>query len=244
MKPKVVVITGGSNGIGEACAQKFYQNNHKVINLDISNPINDYGLFIKTDLSDKEQIKKVFAEINKLHGDIDILISNAGIHLSANIEDTTEDMYDKVIATNLTSTFFVIQNTIKAMKKKGGRIITIGSDQSLVGKPNSAVYGLTKAAIAQLTKNIALDYSKYGILANCVCPGTIETPLYTQAINDYCLKSGRNVNEVNQEEARLQPVGRIGTSEEVASLIYYLAIEASSFIQGSNIVIDGGYTAK
>ena len=140
----------------------------------------------------------------------------------------------------------MLKETIKLMKQSpnGGRIVTVGSDQSFIAKNNSAVYGLTKAAIAQLTKNIALDYAKDNIIANCVCPGTIETPLYWQAIKNYCQQSGANIDRVHQEEQLLQPAKRLGQSEEVASLIYYLIDQAGSFILGSQIAINGGYTAQ
>jgi len=179
-----------------------------------------------------------------------VLVSNAGIHVSATVENTDEVLFDRIISTNLKSTFFVVQSALRLMRARegeredGGRIITIGSDQSFVGKSNSAAYGMTKAAIAQFTKNIVLDYAKQGIVANCVCPGTIATPLYWKAIKKYCQQSGRLLEEVHQEESKLQPAGRVGEASEVASLVFYLANDAGSFIQGANIAIDGGYTAK
>ena len=246
---KVVVVTGGSEGIGEACVEMFNQRDYEVINLDIAKPDHDKPYcndvwFIQTDVSKVNEIQSAFDKIAQKYSHIDVLVSNAGIHVSATVENTDEELFDRIISTNLKSTFFVVQSALLLMKEEGGRIITIGSDQSFVGKPNSAVYGMTKAAIAQFTKNVALDYAKQGIVANCVCPGTIATPLYWKAIKKYCHQSGRSLEEVHQEEGKLQPAGRVGEASEVASLVFYLANDAGSFIQGANIAIDGGYTAQ
>ena len=243
---KTIVITGGSQGIGRACCQLFSQHYYRVINLDLVATELENVEFIQTDVSDIHAIENSFKKIATKYHSLDGLISNAGIHFSARIENTTEADYFRVLNTNLTSCFFVLKEAIKLMKNKpsGGRIVTVGSDQSFIAKPNSAVYGLTKAAIAQLTKNIALDYAKDNIIANCVCPGTIETPLYWQAIEKYCAKSGADMNEVHLHEQSLLPAQRLGQPEEVASLIYYLIDQAGGFMLGSQIAIDGGYTAQ
>ena len=244
MIKKTVIITGGSQGIGLACCEIFQQNDYQVINLDICKPKNQIGAFISVDLSDVEAIKSAFLQIKQQYKSIDALVANAGIHLSANIENTSKEDYYKVLNTNLSSCFFSIQQTIPLMKEKGGRIITLGSDQSFIAKPNAAIYGLTKAAIAQLTKTIALDYANDNILANCVCPGTIDTPLYRKAIANYCQKTGNSLDDVHKEEANQQPIKRLGSPQEVADLIFYLINDASPFILGSSITIDGGYTAR
>ena len=247
---KVVVVTGGSEGIGRACVELFHKNDYEVINLDIKKPESGLGLFIQTDVSKVSEIKKAFQKISEQYSAIDVLVSNAGMHVSATVEATDEALFDQVISTNLKSAFFVVQSAIPLMRNKGkrakngGRIVMMGSEQTFVGKPHSAAYGLTKAAIAQLTKSIALDYMKEGIVANCVCPGTIETPLYWKAIQSYCDRSGRDLDEVHKEEGAMQPIGRIGQPEEIASLIYYLANDAGSFIQGASFTIDGGYTIQ
>ncbi|MGV3278646.1 SDR family NAD(P)-dependent oxidoreductase [Rickettsiales bacterium LUAb2] len=241
---KVVVITGGSLGIGAACASKFQQNNYKIVNLDIVKPESSQGLFIETDLTKRDLIKQAFTKIKNEFGKVDILVANAGIHFSCKLDEVSDADYDKVIATNLTATFSVIQETIKLMKENGGRIVTVGSDQSFIAKSNSAVYGLTKAAISHLTKSIALDYSKYGITANCVAPGTIDTPLYRNAMEKYCKSANVDMAAAHIEEANAQPVKRIATPQEVADFIYYLSTEASSFIQGATLSIDGGYTIR
>ncbi len=128
--------------------------------------------------------------------------------------------------------------------QKNGAIILMSSDQALIAKHNSFAYNMSKAALASMAKTTALDYAQFNIRANAVCPGTIETPLYHQAINNYCEKSGANKAEAHAEEAALQPLGRLGQAEEVAELVYFLASDNAKFITGSLQVIDGGYTAQ
>ncbi len=113
-----------------------------------------------------------------------------------------------------------------------------------MGKRNSFAYNLSKAALASMAKTTALDYAEFGIRANAVCPGTIETPLFHSAIDNYCANTGANKDEVVAEESALQPLGRLGQPEDVANLVAFLVSEDASFITGSLQVIDGGYTAQ
>jgi len=125
-----------------------------------------------------------------------------------------------------------------------GAIVIVASDQAIIAKNNSFAYNLTKHALASIAKTTALDYASFNIRANALCPGTIETPLYHQAIDKYCAASGADKASVHQEEASLQPLGRLGQPEEVASFAYFLASDDASFITGSLQTIDGGYTAS
>ncbi|HOW16861.1 MAG TPA: SDR family oxidoreductase, partial [bacterium] len=169
----------------------------------------------------------------------------AGIHLSQNLEDTSLDDFEKVLSVNLKGLFYVLKLTIPKMKKqKHGNIVLMGSDQCFVGKRNSFVYGLTKGAIGQITKSTALDCAKYGIRINCVCPGTTNTPLYNNAVKNYSYRTGINIDTIHQEEDKVIPLGRIGTPEEIANLVLFLLSDKASFITGSLVSIDGGYTAK
>jgi 2-keto-3-deoxy-L-fuconate dehydrogenase len=129
------------------------------------------------------------------------------------------------------------------MKLNGGAILYIASEQALVAKTNSFAYNLSKHALASMAKTTALDYAKYNIRANALCPGTIETPLYHNAIDRYCKQSGAGKIQVHAEEAAAQPLGRIGQPEEVAAMAFFLASDEASFVTGSLQVMDGGYTA-
>jgi len=239
---KTCIVTGGSSGIGLSIVELFIRKNYQVFNLDLQ-PSNT-GTFIKCDVSDTLQVKTIVESIVK-ENNIDVLISNAGIHFSGNIENTSESDFDKVLNINVKGAYAAIRAVLPNMKtNNSGAIILMASDQALIAKQNSFAYNMSKVALASMAKTTALDYASFNIRANAVCPGTIETPLYHQAINNYCQRSGADKAQVHAEEAALQPLGRLGQPEEVAELVYFLASDKAKFITGSLQVIDGGYTAQ
>lgn len=245
---KIIVLSGGSSGIGESIVNKFLLGNYFIYNLDIKDNLkfsrlNNYK-HIYTDVSLEIKVKEALIQIINDSNSIDILILNAGKHLSANIENTTSDDLHDLISLNLLSAYWLIQNSVPHMKKNGGSIITIGSDQSSIAKSNSAVYGMTKAALAHLTKSTALDYAKFNIRANCLGVGTVDTPLYRDAITRYSKSSGIELNIIETNEAQEQPLGRIGQASEVAELVYFLCQDNVSYITGALIPIDGGYIVR
>lgn len=242
MKKKVCIVTGGSSGIGLSIVQLFLAQQYRVFNLDITPSA--VGEFCRCDVTNVNEVQANIANIAK-QGAIDVLVSNAGIHFSGNIEQTSEADLEKVFNINVKGAYAAIQAVLPTMKaQQNGAIILMSSDQALIAKHNSFAYNLSKAALASMAKTTALDYAKYNIRANAVCPGTIETPLYHQAITRYCQKSGETPEQVHQEEAALQPLGRLGQAEEVAELVCFLASDKAKFITGSLQVIDGGYTAQ
>jgi NAD(P)-dependent dehydrogenase (short-subunit alcohol dehydrogenase family) len=241
-KQKTCVVTGGSSGIGLSIVKLFQENNYHVFNLDLST--STFGDFCPCDVTDVNQVSDIITKISKERA-IDVLVSNAGIHFSANIENTTEDDFDKVVNINVKGAFAAVKAVLPSMKKnRDGAIILMSSDQALIAKHNSFAYNLSKAALASMAKTTALDYAAFNIRANAVCPGTIETPLYHQAIDNYCQKSGKNKADIHKEEENLQPLKRLGQPEEVAELVFFLASNKAKFITGSLQVIDGGYTAQ
>lgn len=240
---KVCVVTGGSAGIGQAVVERFTTDGFRVFNLDLQS--SDQGEFICCDVSQSAQVSAAIEQVKNTAGRIDCVVSNAGIHLSANLENTSEAEFERLMGINVNGAFYLLKSVLPIMRaQNSGAVILIGSDQSLVGKTNSFAYNLSKSALASMAKTTALDYAQYGIRANAVCPGTIETPLYHQAINRYCERSGADKEAVHAEEAALQPIGRIGQPEEVAALVAFLASDEARFITGSLQVIDGGYTAQ
>ena len=239
---KVCIITGGSSGIGLSIVKLFLKHDYLVFNLDLTP--STLGEFCLCDVTNIEQITGIINRISQLHT-IDVLVSNAGIHFSANIEDTSEADFDKVLGINVKGAFAAIKAVLPSMKSNNnGAIILMSSDQALIAKHNSFAYNLSKNALASMAKTTALDYAQFNIRANAVCPGTIETPLYHQAIDNYCQKSGENKADVHREEESLQPLNRLGQPEEVAELVLFLASDKAKFITGSLQVIDGGYTAQ
>lgn len=239
---KVCVVTGGSSGIGLSIVKKYLAKGYKVFNLDIE--ASDTGIHVPCDMTDGQQVSTAVEEIGQQYG-IDVLVSNAGIHFSGNIENTTEADFDRVLSINVKGAYLATKACLPFMKAKdSGAIIFIASDQAIIGKQNSFAYNLSKTALASMAKTTALDYAAHNITANAVCPGTIETPLYHKAIDSYVERSGANKSEIHQEEASLQPLGRLGQPEEVAELVYFLSSDKARFITGSLQVIDGGYTAQ
>ncbi|WP_334015380.1 SDR family NAD(P)-dependent oxidoreductase [Alteromonas sp. S167] len=243
----VCVVTGGSLGIGLAVCNVFSSNGYKVVNLDIRDfetaPLNSE--WIHCDVSVVANVASAVEQVAATYGRIDALVCNAGMHVSATIEDTDEALLDKIFNLNVKGAYGAIKATLPVMKKQGaGAIVVMGSDQSFVGKRNSFAYGLTKSALASVAKTTALDYAPFNIRVNAVCPGTIETPLFHNAIDKYVAASGANKSEVVKEEAAAQPIGRLGQPEDVAELTYFLCSEKTSFITGSLHAVDGGYTAQ
>jgi NAD(P)-dependent dehydrogenase (short-subunit alcohol dehydrogenase family) len=239
---KTCIVTGGSSGIGLSIVELFIRKNYQVFNLDLQP--NDTGTFIKCDVTDTHQVNDIIKNIT-IKNNVDVLVSNAGIHFSGNIENTSESDFDKVLNINVKGAYAAIRAVLPNMKtNNNGAIILMASDQALIAKQNSFAYNMSKAALASMAKTTALDYASFNIRANAVCPGTIETPLYHQAINNYCERSGADKAQVHAEEAALQPLGRLGQPEEVAELVYFLASDKAKFITGSLQVIDGGYTAQ
>ncbi|MBB1275767.1 MULTISPECIES: SDR family oxidoreductase [Pseudoalteromonas] len=240
---KVAVVTGGTKGIGLAVVKRLLSNGYKVHNLDIEP--SETGIFHQCDVSDVSAVQSCINAICEQSKRIDVLVSNAGKHLSANIESTDEQTLDALFALNVKGAYAAVQSVLPSMKaQNSGAIILVASDQAIIGKQNSFAYNLTKHALASMAKTTALDYASFNIRVNAVCPGTIETPLFHNAIDAYCAKSGANKAEIVAEEASLQPLNRLGQADEVAALVSFLASDDASFITGSLQSIDGGYTAQ
>lgn len=239
---QTLVITGGSSGIGLAICQRFSAAGYRVFNLDVQS--SQVGHFIQVDVTDAQAVKQAITHIADQHT-ITTLICNAGKHLSANIEQTDEATLDALIALNVKGAYHAIQACLPSMKAAhSGSILLIASEQAVVGKTNSFAYNLTKHALGSIAKTTALDYAAFNIRANALCPGTIDTPLYQQAVAKYVARSGVNIKDVHAHEARCQPLGRIGLPEEVAAYALFLASPEASFVTGTLPIIDGGYAAQ
>lgn len=244
---RVVVVSGGSSGIGLSCIKKFLSNDHIVYNLDVVNNdiTNSNYKYLKTDVCNSEEVRQSIKKIISESKHINSIVVSAGKHLSATIENTSDEDLMHILHLNLLGAFWFIQAVIPYMKEQnGGAIVTIGSDQCTIAKKNSSAYGMTKAALGSLTKSTALDYAKYNIRVNCIGAGTIDTPLYRNAITKYSKKSGIPLSKIEKEEAMMQPLGRVGNPDEVAELAYFLTKDEMSFMTGGIIPLDGGYSAR
>ena len=245
-KNKVVVITGAGTGIGKATKDLLRDKGCIVYNLDLAmtgdeNP----SYYIKCDIRNRQQIKDAVDSIYAKEQRIDMLFANAGIHLFANIEQTTDEQFDNLISTNIAGTFFTLKAVLPIMKKQNyGNVVLMGSDQTFAGKTSSAVYGMTKGAIGQLTKSTAIDYAPYNIRVNCICPGTIDTPLLHKAVNVYVSLTSSKEEDVYRDLDKVQPLGRIGKPEEIANAVAFLLSDENSFMTGSLVSVDGGYVCQ
>jgi NAD(P)-dependent dehydrogenase (short-subunit alcohol dehydrogenase family) len=239
----VAIITGASTGIGKATKKLLTEKGVQVYNLDLHDD-GEAG-FITCDVRDRLAIKSAVDEVIKREQRIDFLFANAGVHLFAGIEETSDEEFDHVMATNILGSFYTLKYTLPYMKQRQkGSVVLMGSDQAFVGKAQSSVYGLTKGAIGQLTKSTAIDYAPFNIRVNCICPGTIDTPLLEKAVKRYASLNAADEAAVFKSLNATQPMGRIGQPEEIAQVVAFLLSDENSFMTGSLVSADGGYVCQ
>ena len=242
---KVAIITGASTGIGQATLNLLRSNGCIVYNLDKQAPTIADPNYIPCDVSQKEQINAAVDQVVKQEGKIDFLFANAGVHLFATLEETSYEQLESIVGINVLGVFYLLKKVIPVMKaQQKGSVVLMGSDQVFVGKASSAVYGMTKGAIGQLTKSTAIDYAPFNIRVNCICPGTINTPLLHKAVDHFSAISGTPAPEVYAALDKVQPMGRIGLPEEIAISVAFLLSDESSFSTGSLFAVDGGYVCQ
>lgn len=250
----VVFVTGGAEGIGRGIVKEFIAQGDQVGFMDINEQaanelINELGSsslsFFSGDIRDRSSIAKYMEKTIEKHGPIDTLIANAGVHRPNTILDVSDEDLDLVIGVNIMGTVNTLREGVPRIKDSGGgAVVIVASDQALIGKRNSFVYGLTKGAVGQITKSMALDLAEHKIRVNAVCPGTIETPLVDKVFKTFADQYYQgDIKEVQKADAAAHPLGRQGTPKEVAKLVHFLSSENASFITGSLYSIDGGLTA-
>lgn len=248
IKDKVAVITGAGSGIGRATAELFSKEGSKVIVVDIDEKtgqdtarrIHQEGghvHFMKADISQESQAKQIADEAIATFGRIDILVNNAAIFVLKAFDASVEDL-GRSFDVNVAGTVMVTKHAIEYMKRSGGgAIVNLGSISSVVAQPHIFAYSITKAAVLQLTRNMAMDLACYGIRVNCVCPGPVLTPALLN-------KHNSDVPRINREEGALTLLGRVAQPCEIAYAILFLACEESSYITGASLMVDGGFTAQ
>lgn len=235
---KVVVITGGSKGIGQATAEYFLEKGAKVAVWDITEwtgSLSEKMLFIQCNVSKEIEVREALSATLTVFHKVDILVNNAGIQRYATVTESSEAEWDEVMNVNLKSAFLCSKHCIPFMQSvKKGVIINVSSVQAFISQQNVAAYTTSKTALLGLTRSIAVDFAP-AIRCVAVCPGTIDTPMLRDAI-----QLSPNPAAVLQECNDMHLSGRIGTPEEVAALIGFLASDSAGFMTGQAVRIDGG----
>ncbi|MBI2843267.1 MAG: SDR family oxidoreductase [Armatimonadetes bacterium] len=242
---KVVVITGGAKGIGKGCAKVFCERKASVAIVDwdaaAGNAARDdlitaggSAVFIEADISTSEGVKRMVTETLAAFGRINVLVNNAGTHISKNILDQTEEEWDRVQRINLKSYFLCSKYALPELIKTKGSIVNMSSMVGVIGQSKAAAYSATKGGIVAMSKGMALDMAPYGVRVNVVCPGWVQTPLVEDWFNQ----------QPDPEAARnyiysVHPLGRIATVEEVGKAVAFLAGDDASFVTGVALPVDG-----
>lgn len=243
LKDKVCLVTGGAQGIGEACVRRFVREGSKVVIADIDDErgqalADELGaVYIRCDVGEKAQVDALIARCMAAHGRIDVLVNNAGIFRAADFLDIAEADFDAVLRINLKGAFLVGQAVAREMARSGGggAIVNMSSVNGVLAIPNIASYNVSKGGINQLTRVMALALADHGIRVNAVAPGTIATELAAKAV-------------LTSDEARKRilsrtPMKRLGEPQEIAEVVAWLASDAASYITGEIVTADGGRMA-
>ncbi len=248
---KVAVITGAGSGIGRATALLFAKKGAKVLVVDLDSKegsktvdsIEGHGgeaRLVVADVSKASNVQRMVKTILELYGRLDILVNNAGIFTEGSVVETVEEEWDRVLGVNLLGVFLCMKYCIPEMIKGGGGVIVnVGSEAGLVGIRNQVAYNVSKSGVIALTKSTALDFAENNIRVNCLCPGRVLTPLVEKVIS----------NSEDPEATRRilsddRPLKRMGTPEDIAAGILFLASDETPYATGTVLSIDGGYTAQ
>ncbi|HON29875.1 MAG TPA: SDR family oxidoreductase [Ottowia sp.] len=242
LRDRVVIVTGGAQGIGEACARRFAREGARVVVADVQDARGQAlaaelgASYLHCDVGDKAQVDALVAQVMRAHGRIDVLVNNAGIFKAADFLDVTEADFDAVLRVNLKGAFLVGQAVAREMARAGrGSIVNMSSVNSVLAIPSIASYNVSKGGINQLTRAMALALADKGVRVNAVGPGTIATELAAQAV----LTSEDARNKIMMRT----PMKRLGEPGEIADVVAYLASDAASYVTGEIVMADGGRLA-
>ena len=246
---KTALVTGGASGIGRATVLRLAGAGCRTAVLDrdeaglaalVAEVGADLCLPVVADLADPDSTRRAVREaIARLDG-VEIVVNNAGIGFRADVIETTLEQWDLTFAINVRAPFIVCQEVLPQMLERGsGAIVNVASVGGVIGIPFRAAYGASKAAMISLTRSLTVDYANRGIRANCVAPGTTETPWV-----DRIVAGAGDPAALRQQMADRQVIGRLGTADEIADTIVFLVSAQASFFHGSTVVVDGGYSAR
>lgn len=250
LQDRVAVITGAGSGIGQAMALQFAREGARILAADINGDaaqqtvgmVTDAGGTCQSypvDVTQPEQVRAMIDQALATYGQLDILCNNAGIGSTTDVVDCEPEDWDRVMTVNVKSVFLGCKYAVPHMvQQQRGVIINTASVAGMVGIVKRAAYCASKGAVIALTRQVAVEYVKQGIRVNCLCPGTVDSPWVERLL----AQADDRVAARQALEAR-QPMGRLGTPEEVAAAALYLASDDAAFITGTGLVLDGGWTA-
>jgi dihydroanticapsin dehydrogenase len=253
LKDKVAIITGGGAGIGRATCELFAEEGAIVIVAERQEPTGrataesiaqkgGRAQFVPTDVADEDSIRRMVAAVVRTFGRIDILVNNAGIFVLRGIE-ATPDEWRQVLDVNVMGVALVAKHVVPEMRKAGrGAIVNLGSISSFIAQPQFVTYNATKAAVANMTRCMALDLAPDNIRVNAVCPGTVWTQIVEKLTREKGLD--RAAADAHPEYGGAHMIRRIADPREIAYAILFLASDEASFITAENLMVDGGYVAK
>jgi 2-keto-3-deoxy-L-fuconate dehydrogenase len=239
---KTALVTGGASGIGQSIVRKFTDAGASAIIVDVDEKrAQDIARSVPNarsyvcDITDENQVKKTFGELSHL----DILVNCAGIGLVGKVEETEASDFERLFRVNVEGTFLAIKAALPLLIQSHGSIVNIGSVAGMVGVKRRFAYCATKGAVHAMTRQLAVDYPTQ-IRVNCIAPGTVDTPFVEAYLEKY---HRHEKDKVRAELNQRQPIGRLGTPDEIADLAVYLSSPAAAFMTGSVVAIDGGWTA-
>jgi dihydroanticapsin dehydrogenase len=251
VKDRIAIVTGAGSGIGEASAIRLAEEGAKVLCADINlesatktaQQITASGFIAEgyaIDIADSQACTALVSHAVSKYGAIDILVNNAGVNLPGVFHEVTNETIDRTLNVNVKGAMYLTRAALPYMLKNSrGSIVNMSSVNGLVSEPYLSVYSASKGAIVMFTRGIALDYAKTGIRCNAICPGWVDTP-----INHAHAKMLGGLDHVYKTIDSFQPIGRPGTSREIANVVLFLASDESSFMTGSIVSADGGMTAQ
>ncbi len=257
LKDKVALVTGAASGIGRATALLFGREGAKVVATDISpageqvsqeiRAAGGQAIFVTHDVTDETVWLKVISRVLESFGRLDVLVNNAGIEVSRSVAEMTLAEWREQMAVNLDSVFLGTKHAVRTMRlgTRGGSIINVSSVAGLVGSPGTSAYSASKGGVRMLTKAVAVECAPEGIRVNAVFPGGVRTPIWQNA--DWWEGFVQQVGSEEEAWKKLEaasPLGRMGEPEDIAEAILYLASDASRYVTGSELVVDGGFTAR
>ena len=243
LKDKTAIITGGGTGIGLATARAFYQEGAKIIlfgrrkeKLEKAvEKLGDSAIIVQGDMTNNNDLDQLINETLHNFKKIDILVNNAGLFNGAPLHEISDSQWDEIMNINIRSVFQLTRRVIPAMlSQKYGSIIHISSILGLIAVPQVAAYNVSKGALNQFSRSIAVEYGSSGIRSNSICPGLIATDMTADLMKDA---------DLMKEWSKEYPIGRFGKPEDVANACLYLASDESSFVTGITLPVDGGFTS-